>query len=354
MKSILISLFVSVGLICYYAVHKSLTFIDEKPVICANETAICNLPEGKVCTISYGADLRWSNKSGLFGSIDCSNNVFGDPAYGTVKSCIYSDCSPSKKCSNENSVCELPEGQECIVTYGGKSGYSTRKAIGAINCNNIIFGDPEYGTFKHCIYSNCKFANLLGTFCSKQGENCIIPEGKICSVKFGVDGNWISKSNINGFVGCNNEVFSDYEINDADSQCFYSDCFEGSAIENQKLTLPVDKQCTISYGVNDSWFTKKYVQGSIDCKNNVFGDPAFGIVKSCKIVNCTELDIECAKEWGVCSLPEGLKCSVRYGEDARWTVKSDLNGSVSCTNQIFGDPAYGTIKRCHYFDCDKN
>merc|ERR1719354_917686 len=53
--------------------------------------------EGDVCAclgmVRYGADNRWSDwvDTGASGSIECSNKIFGDPDFGTKKHC---ECQP--------------------------------------------------------------------------------------------------------------------------------------------------------------------------------------------------------------------------------------------------------------------
>jgi len=58
-------------------------------VACANEGQTCTLPAGKTATVWYGANSSWATKTGVSGSIACTNAVFGDPLFGTAKSCRY-------------------------------------------------------------------------------------------------------------------------------------------------------------------------------------------------------------------------------------------------------------------------
>jgi hypothetical protein len=51
----------------------------------------------------------------------------------------------------------------------------------------------------------------------------------------------------------------------------------------------------------------------------------------------------CAQEGGVCQVSG--RAVVRYGVPGRWATRS-VNGSVTCSNDAFGDPAPGTPKRC--------
>jgi serine protease len=38
---------------------------------------------------------------------------------------------------------------------------------------------------------------------------------------------------------------------------------------------------------------------------------------------------------------------VRYGVGTKYATKT-LTGPVSCSNSVFGDPAYGYVKHCDY------
>lgn len=53
--------------------------------------------------------------------------------------------------------------------------------------------------------------------------------------------------------------------------------------------------------------------------------------------------VTCAKERRTCNFA-GRK-TVRYGVEGRFVYKV-MNGPVSCVNEIFTDPAYGTFKKC--------
>ncbi|WP_437338000.1 hypothetical protein [Sorangium sp. So ce394] len=41
---------------------------------------------------------------------------------------------------------------------------------------------------------------------------------------------------------------------------------------------------TVAYGAGDQWFYRTATNG-IDCNNDTFGDPAFGIFKACYITD---------------------------------------------------------------------
>jgi YVTN family beta-propeller protein len=58
---------------------------------CAEEIKkqTCTIPAGKTATVWYGAKTSWFVKTGVTGSIACNNVTFGDPIYGTWKTCVY-------------------------------------------------------------------------------------------------------------------------------------------------------------------------------------------------------------------------------------------------------------------------
>ncbi len=59
-------------------------------VNCAGENGTCQLPNGVTATVYYGANGKFVLKRALQDSIPCNPGYFGDPIYGTVKSCFYS------------------------------------------------------------------------------------------------------------------------------------------------------------------------------------------------------------------------------------------------------------------------
>ena len=62
-------------------------------------------------------------------------------------------------------------------------------------------------------------------------------------------------------------------------------------------------------------------------------------------------DAAAQTSWTTCAA-EDSRCAftgtqeVRYGADVRWTEPRRFTDGVECTNAVFGDPAYGTAKRC--------
>ena len=102
----------------------------------------------------------------------------------------------------------------------------------------------------------------------------------------------------------------------------------------------------VRYGADGKYVTREFKNG-VDCGNQVFGDPAQGISKSCEIAaaptSATPTWSKCADEGGRCNF-NGVR-TVRYGANDRFVTREFKNG-VDCGNVVFGDPIPGFSKSC--------
>ena len=117
----------------------------------------------------------------------------------------------------------------------------------------------------------------------------------------------------------------------------------------------------VRYGANGSYGYKS-ATGSISCSNDVFGDPIWGVAKTCSYADSSSTSttttpvvtspVVTAPTWTRCS-GEGGTCSftgtrqVRYGANGVYATKS-ATGAIACTNDVFGDPIWGVVKSCEY------
>lgn len=109
----------------------------------------------------------------------------------------------------------------------------------------------------------------------------------------------------------------------------------------------------VRFGANGK-FTSKTATGSIACTTSVFGDPIYGVVKSCSYSSVVisapipapvETWTTCAAENGTCSF-SGTR-NVRYGANNIYVTRTAV-GSIGCNNNIFGDPTPNVVKSCSY------
>jgi len=124
-------------------------------VPCATEGQTCRFPG--VARVRYGTDNRYAYRNAN-SEIRCSVDIFGDPAYGSHKTCEYQtqrytgSLRPEggwEFCANEGGICNFSGPGE--VRYGAKGQFLTRRAINGMPCNVQAFGrDPIYGQEKQC------------------------------------------------------------------------------------------------------------------------------------------------------------------------------------------------------------
>ena len=312
-------------------------------IACASENEYCMVPGTKM--VRYGAGDRWVLKSATE-RIYCSNNVFGDPARGMSKACYYQDNQRSQqsnpvhqpdkgwrppsghneghegrqerwvRCANEGGSCRF-YGQKDI-RYGAGNRWNYQSARNSISCSNDVFGDPAPGVGKACYYQDTQPQP------SQQSDKGWRPPS---GHNDGRQDRWVRCANEGGYCK------------------FYG-------------------QKDIRYGAGDRW-NYQSARNSISCSNNVFGDPAPGVGKACYYQDAQQPDkgwgppsghnqghegrqdrwVRCANEGGSCRF-YGQR-NVRYGAGNRWNYQPARN-SISCSNNVFGDPAPGVGKACYY------
>jgi alpha-L-rhamnosidase len=102
---------------------------------------------------------------------------------------------------------------------------------------------------------------------------------------------------------------------------------------------------SVAFGANGI-YTYKTVTGGTACTAAALGDPDYGVAKSCYTGPVTagpSGSTYCAPENGLCAFT-GTR-TVAYGAGTTFVDKS-VTGGTPCTNAVFGDPAYGTVKSC--------
>ncbi|MEO6599908.1 MAG: hypothetical protein ABIQ16_08565, partial [Polyangiaceae bacterium] len=58
--------------------------------------------------------------------------------------------------------------------------------------------------------------------------------------------------------------------------------------------------------------------------------------------------VSCAAEGAKCTIPSGKTAVVYYGANSRFYSKQGVTGSLTCSNDTFGDPIAGAKKACSY------
>jgi chitinase len=117
------------------------------------------------------------------------------------------------------------------------------------------------------------------------------------------------------------------------------------ASENQNCSF--SGSAAVAYGANGQFAYGTFTNG-VSCSNGVFGDPDYGVGKSCFVSTsfvppAPGVWTQCANENGTCSFSGTMQ--VAYGNSGHYTYGTYTNG-VSCSNSVFPDPDYGVVKAC--------
>lgn len=108
----------------------------------------------------------------------------------------------------------------------------------------------------------------------------------------------------------------------------------------------------VRYGA-DNRYEYRNVTGGIQCSVKVFGDPAYGVHKTCEYMPTGGGygNVNHGSGWEYCG-SEGGYCSfngpgeVRYGINGKFIVRRAINGLPCDVNTFGDDPAYGQKKSC--------
>jgi hypothetical protein len=104
----------------------------------------------------------------------------------------------------------------------------------------------------------------------------------------------------------------------------------------------------VRYGADNN-YTYMVAENGAQCDNETFGDPIRGRTKNCyysEEVDSSSVEYtHCADERNRCDF-SGTRL-IRYGAEGTYTYMVSTDG-VSCSNDVFGDPLYGTVKACSY------
>ena len=168
-------------------------------------------PEGSVCEFSGTMEVRYG-ANGLFffktltDGTACTNEMFGDPIYGTVKQCAIEDTPPPTEwtfCASEGGVCAFTGTTE--VRYGANGAYVYQTLTDGTACANAVFGDPIVGTVKQCSIRSTP-SPTEWTICATEGDVCAFTG--TMEVRYGANGSFFYQTLTDG-TACTNEVFGD-------------------------------------------------------------------------------------------------------------------------------------------------
>jgi hypothetical protein len=175
------------------------------------------------------------------------------------------------------------------VRYGANGSYFYQTLSNGTACTNAVFGDPIVGTVKQCAIQSMASTPTNWTFCASEGGTCAFTG--TMQVRYGANGSYFYKTLSNG-TACTNAVFGDPIVGTA-KQCAIGGSTtppptDWTFCASEGGTCAFTGTMQVRYGANGSYFYKTLSNGTA-CTNAVFGDPIFGVVKSCSITAASQL-----------------------------------------------------------------
>jgi chitodextrinase len=126
------------------------------------------------------------------------------------------------------------------------------------------------------------------TGCAEEGGQCAF--SGIGDVRYGANGVWTNPRSFSGGVPCTNRVFGDPlygvpkrcevrstgSVNAPPPASTWASC----AVEGNRCSFADTRE--VRYGANGRWTNPRTFTGGVPCTNAVFGDPIYGVLKSCE------------------------------------------------------------------------
>ena len=248
---------------------------DEGWAKCADEGAMCSF-SGKR-KVRYGANGKYVTQA-FNNGVECSNNVFGDPAEGFSKQCDIARQGRAAwlLCAKEGEACKFRGVR--TVRYGANGQYVTKEFTQGVECSNAVFGDPIPGVSKQCEYG--PEISVTWTKCANEGSTCKFSGMR--QVRYGARNKFAEARSFSGEVECGNATFGD-PIPGVSKQCEYGPeivaTWTKCAREGESCSFVGTRQ--VRYGINGK-FAIREIDSTTGCNNQVFGDPVEGETKYCE------------------------------------------------------------------------
>ena len=113
-------------------------------------------------------------------------------------------------------------------------------------------------------------------------------------------------------------------------------------------TCSVSQPSVVALGAN-GYFNYGTFSGATDCDFSVFGNPNASGQNACYSeptpAASTDVWTECAAENGTCSYSGVM--TIAFGANGDYHYATLGGGGTACTDAVFGDPDYDTVKACY-------
>jgi Family of unknown function (DUF6055)/Bacterial Ig domain len=225
---------------------------------CAAEWQTCQMPDSRTYTVYYGAAGSYAIRTGVTGSIACTNATFGDPLPGTTKRC-YRKAESGTSTNAVPMVSLTAPANNASYTQGAVISFSAvaSDADGTIAKVDLYDNGNLIGTDNSAPFSwtwsgaaagkhvfTAKATDNLGAFatgvgvnvtvnapsatppsnsvkCASQNGTCALLSGKTATVWFGAMSSYKVLVGKTGSVACNTTTFGGDPIWYARKACYY-------------------------------------------------------------------------------------------------------------------------------------
>lgn len=182
--------------------------------------------------------------------------------------------------------------------------------------------------------------------CATEGGTCSY--SGIANAAYGGNGIFKYKTNLTSFI-CDTATFGDPQLPaGAPKACF----IKPKGLTNYILCSKQNDQCVlpskskVAYGVNNKFFIKDNLTGTVSCNDATFGDPFVGASKYCFYLPIGPENYSyCSNENEVCDF--NGTADVAYGANDLFNYKTGVSDFIGCDPVSFGgDPIPNVKKAC--------
>jgi hypothetical protein len=233
-----------------------------------------NFPNGACgCTTPTG-----STSSGATMSVDYVAAYTTGGAIGTTYQALPGTWS---HCADEGGTCAVNSAS--VIAFGTSGRFNYVGTSASTSCAVGVFGDPDLGVVKSCYVQTAPPPTNIWTPCASENGTCSY--SGVMTVAFGANGSYNYATLGGGGTACTDAVFGDPAIGTAKS-CYVMGAPPSfttwTSCSGENGTCSFSGTHEVAYGVNGEYVYGIF-SGSAACNNGVFGDPAYGSVKTCYV-----------------------------------------------------------------------
>jgi len=316
---------------------------------------LCSPNSKTSCSIVGGVGEKTCSQDGLsYGSCNLVSCNAG--YYLSNGSCVAQTCSPNstKVCSSNHQLgsqsCNATGSawNSCQLTNSCESGYywngsscqvqqctpNSSTSCLVPNGSGTKVCDSNGSAYGSCVVSSCSQGYYLSNG-SCVAQTCTPGGTKSCSVNHFI-GTQTCNSNGSAYGSCLTGTSCEAGFVNVNGVCKVQACSPNSSVS-----------CSLENG-----------QGVKTCNSE---GTSYG---SCQLTSCNAgyvKAVQASNTWTFCS-NEYQSCNfagtanVRYGKNTTWSNTKTITNGTACSNSVFGDPLFGTVKECQVlgtFICKK-